>query len=129
MRAWWVGVLAAAALAASAGARAADGCELAHVNRRTATSAACAGCHERIAANAVARGPEGHPAGHPVEVDYAAEVAAQPDRLAPASSLPPEIPLVAGKIQCTTCHDGASTDRRRKLVAPTRVLCLACHRL
>jgi predicted CXXCH cytochrome family protein len=129
MRARWGGALAAAALAASAGARAAEsGCELARVDRRTATSLACSGCHGQIATAALSRGPGGHPLGHPIDVDYAALAEEHPDRFAPAASLPPDVPLPSGKIACTTCHDGAARDHR-KLVAPTRVLCLACHRL
>lgn len=130
MRARWVGVLGAAALAASAGARAADGtCTLAGADRRTTPSTACAACHARIATGAVSRRPDGHPQGHPVEVEYAQVAAEHPDRFAPADGLPPEIPLVGGKIACTTCHAPGRPEDPVKLVAPTRVLCLACHRL
>ena len=130
MRAQWVGgALAAAALAASMGARAADGgCTLALVNRRTASTGACATCHAEIAAAAVSRGPGGHPRGHPVEVEYAQIAAEHPDQFAPAGSLPPEVPLVEGKIACTTCHAAGAHDHKQ-LVAPSRVLCLTCHRL
>lgn len=130
MRARWVGALGAAALAASAGARAADGvCTLAWANRRTTPSSACAACHARIASAAVSLRSDGHPLGHPVEVEYARLASAHPDQLAPAEALPPEIPLVGGRITCTTCHAQGSGHDHMQLVAPTRVLCLACHRL
>jgi len=66
-------------------------------------------------------------ASHPVGVLYAAAAARQPGRLAPPSTLPQDVPLVAGRIECTTCHDGRSTNPYR--VVRTAGLCTACHTL
>jgi predicted CXXCH cytochrome family protein len=65
--------------------------------------------------------------GHPVDVDYPSFAAEHPDQYQPASRLPPEVPLVRGRIQCTTCHDGASRDPR--WVVEVKDLCLRCHKL
>jgi hypothetical protein len=133
MRARWGAALAAAlALAASAVARAADDgtCELSRVDRRHTTSRSCMTCHDGTGGKAVsfgARATGGLGPSHPVEVDYAAVAAAHPDRFRPAGSLPFAIPLVRGRIECTTCHDGASTSPGR--VPPIRDLCLTCHNL
>jgi hypothetical protein len=131
MRARWGAALAAAALAASAGARAADGdtCELGRADRRTATSRACMACHDGSAGREIGfqMSADGRGMSHPVEVDYGAAAAAHPGQYQPATALPAEVPLVGGKVECTTCHDGASRDPRR--VAAVRDLCLACHRL
>jgi predicted CXXCH cytochrome family protein len=131
MRARWGAALAAAALAASAGARAADGgtCELSRVNREATTTRGCLSCHDGSAGPGVGfkMGADDRAMSHPVEVDYAAAAAAHPGQYQPAAALPPEVPLVGGKVQCTTCHDGASPDRKR--VVAVRDLCVTCHRL
>jgi hypothetical protein len=64
---------------------------------------------------------------HPVDVDYAAVVARQPDRYEPPSRLPREVPLVEGKVTCTSCHDGRSPDAKR--VVALESLCTSCHRM
>lgn len=63
---------------------------------------------------------------HPVEINYAAVAAAHPGQYQPAALLPPEVPLVGGRIECTTCHDGAA--RGPKRVVAVHDLCLSCHR-
>jgi hypothetical protein len=86
-------------------------------------------CHDGTAGASVgfvAR-PGGLGVSHPVGVDYAAAVARQPGRYATAADLPPDVPLVAGKVECTTCHDGAS--REPDHVVRGNGLCTACHRL
>ncbi len=107
------------ALSARAGDRQAP-CELPRADRAAAASATCLACHDGSAARGLGE-------SHPVEVDYPAAFARDPDRYAPAASLPPEVLLVGGRVTCTSCHDGASPHRARA-VEPAR-LCQACHRL
>ena len=136
MRARCWTALAAAALAAS-GARAAnDGtCELSRADRQSATSRDCIACHDGSRGTAVGyriSGAQGPGPGHPVEVDYGAAASTHPNRFQPPSALPPGVPLVGGKIECTTCHDGASPVRNHiaavgNRAAVVRDLCLACH--
>jgi predicted CXXCH cytochrome family protein len=64
---------------------------------------------------------------HPVGIDYAAAASSDPERFASISQLPPEVALVDGKVECTSCHDGASS--RRFKLAGGKELCLGCHRL
>lgn len=130
MRARWGAALAAASLAASARAEAADGsCELARVDRAKATARACMSCHDGSAGPLVEleRSPDGHGTSHPVEVDYATAAASHPDQYQPVAGIPAEIPLVRGKVECTSCHDPAAPGPGH--VAKVRDLCLACHRL
>ncbi len=86
-------------------------------------------CHDGSAGAPIEfrMGPDATGMSHPVEVDYAATVARQPDRYHPAAALPPELPLVNGKVACTTCHDGASPDPKRVVAVPR--LCESCHRM
>lgn len=130
MRARW-GAALAAALAVSAGARATgDGtCELGRGDRRTTPSLSCLGCHDGSVGPGIGfqMSPEGRGMSHPVQVDYARASAARPGQYQAAATLPPEVPLVDGRVECTTCHDGASRDPKR--VAAVKDLCAACHRL
>jgi predicted CXXCH cytochrome family protein len=64
---------------------------------------------------------------HPVEVDYGQAAARQPGRYAPPESLPKDVPLVQGRIECTTCHDPAAPTVMRVVEQPR--LCFACHRM
>jgi hypothetical protein len=64
---------------------------------------------------------------HPVGIDYAEAASRHPNEYAPASQLPPEIVLVGGKVECTSCHDGASSLRFK--VAGNKEMCESCHRL
>ncbi len=131
MRARW-GAALAAALAVAAGAQAENGgtCELSRVaDRRLASSERCVSCHDGTGGTTIALqlhptdgGPE---TSHPVEVDYGAAWSREPRRYAPGAALPREVPLVHGKVACTTCHDGASP--RPNHVAAVRDLCAACH--
>jgi predicted CXXCH cytochrome family protein len=132
MRARWGAALAAAALAASADARTQDGsgpCELARADRTRATARDCMQCHDGSAGPGVGfqMSGDGHGMGHPVDVDYPSFAAAHSDQYQQAARLPREVVLVRGRIQCTTCHDGASRDPKR--VVEVQDLCLACHKL
>jgi len=100
------------------------GCELSRADRAHTPARRCASCHDgTVADDAVTPGRN-----HPVGIDYAAARQRQPDQY--SAALPPEVPLVDGRIACTTCHDGASQARGR-IASPRGVasLCLACHRL
>ncbi len=111
-------------------ARASDGvCELQGADRATTSSARCLGCHDGSVAAAIELDtrPGGIGASHPVEVDYAQAAARQPRRYHPAATLPREVPLVNGKVTCTSCHDGASPDPKH--VAIGSRLCKSCHDL
>jgi hypothetical protein len=112
----------AAALGAAAAARGGDGapCELARADRARTSSASCLACHDGAAGREL--GPS-----HPVEVDYGSAAAREPDRYVPAALLRADVPLVDGKVSCTSCHDGASPHAKRA-VDPGR-LCLACHQM
>ncbi|BDG08783.1 cytochrome c3 family protein [Anaeromyxobacter paludicola] len=99
---------------------------------RAAGSRTCLSCHDGSLAHAAlpARAAAGEPlSNHPVAIDYEAARERDP-RLRPAAQLPPEIRLVEGRLECTTCHDPRST-----LPASTALpmrgsqLCFACHDL
>jgi hypothetical protein len=62
---------------------------------------------------------------HPVEVDYGAAAARHPRQYVSPRALPRDVPLVEGKVACTSCHDGAS--RNRNHVAMPQRLCESCH--
>jgi hypothetical protein len=64
---------------------------------------------------------------HPVAVDYAAAAARRPDSYEPPGRIPAAVPLVDGKVECTTCHDGRSASAHR--VVEYATLCTACHRM
>jgi predicted CXXCH cytochrome family protein len=131
MRARWVAAAACAALAGAGGAgEGGDArCELSRLDRARTPSTACMQCHEGTAGAAVPSRMtvRGDGSSHRVGVEYAAAAARAPERYAPASALPPDVPLVAGRIECTTCHDGALATPHQVVAQPR--LCLACHRL
>jgi len=103
-------------------------CELARVDRARTPSLRCVACHDGSSGMAVTIGPAGAGHGdHPVEVDYAAVAARQPGRYVPLTQLPEDVPLVDGKVTCTSCHDGASRHPGRVVRAGS--LCQSCHDL
>ena len=112
-----------------AAARGAEVCELRGADRGRTPSVRCMGCHDGSAGPSVhyRTVPDGSGMSHPVEVVYGAVHARRPDRYAPPESLPREVPLVGGKVACTSCHDGSAPGSKR--VAQVRDLCLACHRM
>ncbi len=98
----------------------------------------CLSCHDgtlSINAGAVAarfNWEHGREIGlsHPIDVDYAQAYRRRPDRYYPPASLDPRIVLVEGKIQCITCHDHFSHQRKKLVMDNTGSrLCLACHDL
>jgi predicted CXXCH cytochrome family protein len=103
-------------------------CELSRMDRARTPSTACMQCHDGTAGPGVpAEMAGGGGRSHPVGVDYADAAYRKPERYNPASSLPRDVPLVEGRIACTTCHDGALTTPQHVVQRPG--LCLACHRL
>jgi len=112
-------------LASTAPARAAPPlCQLGSVDRASTPSRLCIGCHDGTvtAAGGVALRGE-----HPVGVHYQAALARRPEMLRP---VPAALVLVAGRIECTTCHDGASPERFHIALPMARsALCLSCHAL
>ncbi len=153
---WGVAVVTAAALAAASSARGAglweggaarrapaathggpvgqawaEGpCTLPRVDRATTTSHACVACHDGSVGPDIGfqmRAGGGGGMSHPVTVEYGVAAARSPAQYAPASALPREVPLVNGRVECTSCHDGASA--APKHVVEVAQLCNACHRL
>ncbi|HET8542163.1 MAG TPA: hypothetical protein VFL83_19960 [Anaeromyxobacter sp.] len=127
--------LGAAAMESAAGDRGAPGsppptvCELRGADRARTSSLRCMACHDGGSAPMIAfqMSADGRGMSHPVEVDYAATAARHPERYHPPASLPRDVPLVRGRVACTSCHDGASPDPKRVAVVP--LLCESCHRL
>jgi hypothetical protein len=85
------------------------------VDRAAAAPLRCIGCHDAAAS-----------ASHPL-VDYASVALRDPERFVPPARLAREVPLVGGKIACTSCHDGASRDPKHVAIAAR--LCESCHQL
>jgi len=107
-------------------------CELARSPRAATGSRGCLLCHDGTLTHAALPGPRlaGELlANHPVGVDY--EAARASDRwLRPSAQLPREMPLVNGRIECTTCHDARSSEPMKTALPMTRSrLCFACHDL
>jgi predicted CXXCH cytochrome family protein len=145
MRGRWGLALTAAALAASgaaedtgAAATAAarqvvpaavhgTACELPRVDRARTPSIACMACHDGGSAPSVEFSMSTGGMSHPVTIDYEAAARRHPGSYTPSASLPPEVPLVDGRVECTTCHDGSRSTR--KWVVDEARLCSACHRM
>ncbi len=105
-------------------------CELRFADRARTPTRACVACHDGSVGSEIGfevRATHQANANHPVDVSYA-EAAARDPRLAPESALPPDVILVEGRVACTTCHDGASTDRGHA-VRGRPDLCTSCHRM
>lgn len=125
----WTLAASASALPAVSRAAEREPCELSRVHRATTPSRTCMACHDGSAGQGIGfqMRPGGHGMSHPVAVEYGLAAAARPGQYQPAGALPVEVPLVRGRVECTSCHDGASKDPKR--VVAVRDLCLACHRL
>ncbi len=102
-------------------------CELDGASRARTPSIRCMACHDGSAGATVSfqMSADGRGMSHPVEVDYGAAVARDPAHYHPQATLPREVPLVNGKVACTSCHDGASPDPTRVAMVPH--LCASCH--
>jgi hypothetical protein len=125
MRARWGVAIGAAVALAAAGARAAgeSPCGLSGAVRSLTSSKACVTCHDGSEASPISLGRNSHPVG----IDYADAASRHPGTYTSISQLPPEVALVGGKVECTSCHDGAS--RRPFKLAGGSDICLGCHRL
>jgi hypothetical protein len=134
---WRAALGAAAGLVCAALARAGGGteCELARTDRAHTPSRNCITCHDGTVGEAFGvvfggTGSAGNGApvtSHPVGISYADAAARQPGKYTPASALPADLPLVRGKVECTTCHDGTATNPKR--VARPNDMCTTCHRI
>lgn len=130
-------VLAAVGLGAEASAAGEDRapppgvgpCELRRADRARTPAQSCLACHDGTAGAAVgfAAQGSGHGLSHPVEVDYLAAFARRPGRYVPPGAIRADVPLVDGRVSCTSCHDSASPHPKRAVDPVT--LCHACHRL
>jgi predicted CXXCH cytochrome family protein len=128
-----VGALVCAGLGAAHGSE----CELARVDRARTTSQACMTCHDGSTGPGVgwvtsggtgSSGQQRMPVpSHPVGIAYAPVALERPGKLVAPSRLPPELVLVNGRIECTTCHDARATAPDH--VVRTPGLCLSCHTL
>ena len=97
-------------------------CALAVVDRKTTSSSKCLGCHDGSVSKLIPThsGVDVHPSGRVYPANGAYH---------PASTLGPEVVLVNGRLECTSCHDGAAKTRNH-VVQPARVhLCQVCHAL
>jgi predicted CXXCH cytochrome family protein len=103
-------------------------CGLAKADRARTPSTACLSCHDGTATPTLAfANRHGGPGGgaHPVDTDYFAASMGN-RRLAQPFDLPRAVVLVDGRVACTSCHDGMSTNAAR--VAGELVsLCTSCH--
>jgi len=119
---------AAATLAAVHGSADGGTCELSRVDRASTQSSTCMACHDGSVGPTIGSF-QMEPGGmsHPVSMDYASVTANQADTYVAPTALPPGVLLVAGKVECTSCHDGSLTTVNH-VVDPMQ-LCYACHRL
>lgn len=125
LRGWWRLALIAGAVAAGGIGAADEVCELSRVDRASTDSYLCMSCHDGSAGKVVpfTMGPGGMI--HSVTVDYATAAASHPGTYVPAADLPKDVPLVNGKVECTSCHNWSQPAPSR-VVDPLR-LCYACH--
>ncbi len=106
-------------------------CELFRARRNLTPSRACLTCHDGTLAHAAQPGPRagGELVNHPVDIDYE-QARSRHRSLRSSAQLPREMPLVNGKVECTTCHDGRSRERMRTALPMEHSrLCFACHDL
>jgi predicted CXXCH cytochrome family protein len=103
-------------------------CALYRVDRARASSRECVSCHDGSISTPVFRmNMPGKDFGHPVGVEYQAAWTRDPGGY--SGALPREVPLVDGKVACTSCHDGAARNPSRIVeLRRGRDLCTACHR-
>lgn len=84
----------------------------------------CMHCHDGSAARAVRPS-----ASHKVGIEYARANALK-FHLRPLAVVPQGV-LIAGRVECTSCHAGhdVNSDRPFRLTKPLTQLCLSCHDL
>ncbi len=100
-------------------------CELGRADRARTPARRCQSCHDGVVASNIEFMPS-MGEGHPVDVDYYQAQAREPELYAAAP--PREMPLIRGRIACTTCHDGASPGRFHVAqLSGAQNLCVACH--
>ncbi len=117
-------VLALLVLATSARATA-QLCALAGAARERTASVSCLSCHDGTVGASIGVG-HGY---HPVGTDYFRARYGRPAAVL-RPDLPPALVLVDGKVECTTCHDGASRERSLTALPMSRsALCFGCHAL
>ena len=105
-------------------------CEMRLADRARADSRRCVACHDGSVARGVGARPHDAQGDHPVDVDYGRAFARRPGALRSPGALPPSLPLVGGKVACTTCHDAGSSERGKPAVTMRgSALCFACHAL
>ena len=106
-------------------------CEMRSADRRSTSSQRCLTCHDGTTGAGIsfALGGGTGRGDHPVDVGYERS-RARDRRLRPSAELPPSLPLVNGRIACTTCHAPESTEPGHTAM-PMRLsaMCLACHDL
>ncbi len=97
-------------------------CTISRADRITTTSAECLSCHDGTVTTSIGE-------SHPYDVDYDG-ARARSSNLRPRGALPANLVLPGGKVTCTTCHDGASTEpAKTSLPLVGSQLCFACHAL
>jgi predicted CXXCH cytochrome family protein len=116
-------------------------CELTRVDGATTNSFTCIACHDgtigpaahgRGSADAedrfgLAAASGGEEQGHPTQVDYERS-RVRLSGLTAVAMLPRSIPLPEGKVSCTSCHNGASTEPfHTSMSMRGSALCFACH--
>lgn len=104
-------------------------CSLRYADRSTTDSSECLGCHDGTIADSVGFStPIRRTESHPVGVAYDDAQARGRARLRPRADLAAALVLVDGKVECTTCHSGTSSEPARAALPRRRsALCLACH--
>ncbi|MFL5299454.1 MAG: cytochrome c3 family protein [Anaeromyxobacteraceae bacterium] len=106
-------------------------CEMRTADRRATSSQRCLACHDGTVApgSLVPAGRAGELGDHPIDVDYeGSRVRGQ--LLRPAAELPPSLPLVNGRVACTTCHAPDSPEPGHTALPMRRsAMCFACHAL
>lgn len=104
-------------------------CTLEAADRAHTPSHGCIACHDGTAGPLVSSsfrsGWRGHGGAHPVDVYYGDAWTEDARHFVPEPMIPSDVPLVDGRVACTSCHDGASPFPRH-VVDPVR-LCQACH--
>jgi predicted CXXCH cytochrome family protein len=106
-------------------------CEMRSADRRATSSQRCLTCHDGTVAQdvLVPAGRAGALGDHPIDVDYEAS-RGRGQLLRPVAELPPSLPLVNGKVACTTCHAPDSPEPGHTAVTMRRsTMCFACHAL